>query len=286
MNVKEKIKSAYKYLSPRYQSIQLNYRVTPTQRFSNRNPHSLLYSIIDERRDAYKVLLKTFPDYASVFHTIKKEEENINLPSWNNGFLPGLDMISIYCLMAMFRPAHYIEIGSGNSTKIARKTITDNKLNTKITSIDPQPRAMIDKISDRIIRKPVEQINITETITDTLKENDFLFIDNSHFVFPNSDAMVCFMEVLPYLKKGVIVHIHDIFLPYDYPDEMCRRFYNEQYMLAAFLMSNPNRYKIILPNYFIYSDPKLFNILDPIWMHPNLKDVEKHGGSFWIQINE
>lgn len=288
MSLKAKIKSAYKYLSPKYQSIQLNYRVDPKQRYHIEKPHQLLYDIIEKNQESYEQLLHSFNSYTTIFQNIKlqKHEVNQDAPVWNNGYLPGLDMVSIYGIIARYKPNHYIEIGSGNSTKIARKAIIDHTLSTRITSIDPVPRANIDKISDKVIRKPLEALGNIQYIIDELNENDILFIDNSHFVFPNSDAMICFMEILPYLKKGVIVHVHDIFLPYDYPIEMCQRFYNEQYMLAAFIMSNPQRYKIILPNYFICQHPKLFSILNPIWQNAQLADVEKHGGSFWIQINE
>lgn len=98
--------------------------------------------------------------------------------------------------------------------------------------------------------------------------------------------MVFFLEVFPRLQKGVIVHIHDVYLPYDYPDFMCERFYSEQYGLAMYLLANPERYRPILPNYFIHQDPKLNQIMDPLWDHPNLKGVERHGGSFWLEIGE
>lgn len=120
---------------------------------------------------------------------------------------------------------------------------------------------------------------------DELGENDILFIDNSHRVFPNSDAMIFFLEILPKLKKGVIVHIHDIYLPYDYPQFMCDRFYNEQYMLAAFILANPTKYQVILPNFFISQDPELSTCIAPIWNHKNLENVERHGGSIWLKIN-
>jgi hypothetical protein len=66
---------------------------------------------------------------------------------------------------------------------------------------------------------------------------------------------------------------------------MCDRFYNEQYVLAAFILANSERYKTILPNYFISEDLELSKVISPIWNHPNLANVEKHGGSFWLQIN-
>ena len=105
-----------------------------------------------------------------------------------------------------------------------------------------------------------------------------------HRCLPNSDVTVCFLELLPKLKSGVIVHIHDIYLPYDYPQFMCDRAYSEQYVLAAFILANPTKYKTILPNYFIYEDKELSTILNPIWELENLKGVEQHGGSYWLQI--
>ena len=161
------------------------------------------------------------------------------------------------------------------------KSIIDS-IFVNIISIDPQPRDEIDMLVDTLIRKPFEEIDYSMIFT--LKENDILFIDNSHRILPNSDAMVFFMEILPQLPKGVIVHIHDIYLPYDYPQFMCDRFYSEQYGLAAYLLANPERYVPIMANYFISEDETLKSILNPIWEHPNLEGVERHGGSFWLQI--
>jgi hypothetical protein len=165
---------------------------------------------------------------------------------------------------------------------VAYKAIKDNGLKTTILSIDPAPRAEIDQLADKIIREPFENTNFDFIFS--LKENDVLFIDNSHRILPNSDSMVFYLEVLPKLPKGVIVHIHDIYLPYDYPQFMCDRFYSEQYGLAMYLLSNPIKYKPLLPNYFISEDKELRTILEPIWDHPNLNGVEKHGGSFWLMV--
>ena len=111
-------------------------------------------------------------------------------------------------------------------------------------------------------------------------------MDGSHRILPNSDSMVFFLEVLPKIPKGVIVHLHDIYLPYDYPQFMCDRFYSEQYGLAMYLLANIQKYKPLLPNYFISQDKALSSIIDSIWDHPNLEDLERHGGSFWFTIND
>jgi hypothetical protein len=285
----EKLKSLYRFISPKFQSVHLDYKVHPQPRYGHgKPPHQLLYEFINANRDHYAKTLNSFLDYKANIHAIKDAAVNQdeNAPSWNNNFLPGLDIIGIYGMLANQKPNQYIEIGSGNSTKVARKAIRENEFKTTITSIDPFPRANIDHLADKVIRKPFEAITDSRFIVDALGENDILFIDNSHRVFPNSDAMGCFLELLPYLKKGVFVHIHDIYLPYDYPQFMCDRFYNEQYTLAAFILANPKRYRTVLPNFFISEDPELRTILNPIWDHPELKNVEKHGGSYWLQIGE
>ncbi len=280
-----KIKSLYHFLSPKFQSIHIEYKVNPRPRFT---PHSLMYELINKNRVEYKELLQCFLEYTNNIQIIrdKKCESNEDLPTWNNGYLPGLDIVTLYGMIAKFTPQKYIEIGSGNSTKVVYKSVQENNLQTKIISIDPMPRTNIDHLADTIIRKPIEKLENISFILKTLDKNDILFIDNSHRVFSNSDAMVCFMEILPMLKKGVIVHFHDIYLPYDYPQFMCDRFYNEQYVLASFLMANPEKYKTILPNFFISEDDKLSAIIAPIWEHKNLEKVEKHGGSFWLKINQ
>ncbi len=188
-------------------------------------------------------------------------------------------------MIKKYGPKKYIEVGSGNSTKVAKKAIVDNKLNTTITSIDPFPRANIDHLADTVIRKPLETFTDFSFIVDELEANDILFIDNSHRCLPNSDATVTFLELLPNLKKGVIVHIHDIYIPYDYPQFMCDRFYSEQYTLAAFIIANPQKYKPIFPCIFVSEDKDLSQKLNPVWESENTKNVEKHGGSFWLQIS-
>ena len=287
-----KLISLYKFLSPKFQNVFLEYKVKTKPRFTPNSPTTIpqpftaLNDIINGYREDYQKLLSFFLTQKDSIQLIKQSalETNEDLPVWNSGYLPGLDVVGIYGMVAHYKPQQFIEIGSGNSTKTARKSIQDNHLETKIVSIDPMPRANIDRLADEIIRKPLEDWDGISTIVERLQENDILFIDNSHRVFPNSDALVCFLELLPFLRKGVIVHFHDIYLPYDYPQFMCDRFYNEQYMLAAFLMSNPQRYRPILPNFFISEDQELADIIAPMWEHPNLKDVERHGGSFWIQI--
>ncbi len=283
-----KIKSLYRFLSPKFQSLHLEYKVVPKPRYGHGlPPHALLNTIIRLNRSEYRERLVSFIKYESAISTIKdsKEETSPDNPVWNNEYLPGLDIIGLYGMIAEFKPKHYMEVGSGNSTKVARKAINDNSLSTEITSIDPFPRANIDHLADEVIRMPFENLKNYKVLIDKLGANDVLFIDNSHRLFPNSDVMIFFLEILPFLKKDVIVQIHDIYLPYDYPQFMCDRYYNEQYILAATLLANPEKYKILLPLYFISMDNELQKSLDHFWKNKNLLNVEKHGGSFWFKVN-
>lgn len=283
MNINE----IYRFLSPRFQSLFLEYKVDFKPRYGHgKPPHQDLYRIIDRNRENYKDLINKsllLKESIWIIKNSDKETDSIK-PTWNNGFLPGLDIIGIYTMISVFKPKKFIEIGSGNSTKVAYKTKNEQKLDLEIISIDPMPRAEIDNLANKVIREPFE--NIDFNILDELEENDILFVDNSHRILPNSDSMVFYLEILPRLKKGVIVHIHDIYLPYDYPQFMCDRFYSEQYGLAMYLLANSKKYEPILPNYFISEDKEISKQIEPIWNHPNLKGVERHGGSFWLKINE
>ncbi|WMJ75510.1 class I SAM-dependent methyltransferase [Cytophagaceae bacterium ABcell3] len=279
------LKELYRTLSPKFQTVNLDYKVDAKPRYGHGAPgHQLLHKVINENRMLYREYLKQFLNYSEQLQKIKAIDEDENNVSWENGYLPGLDIIGLYGMVAKHKPKQYIEIGSGNSTKVVKKAIKEQGLATRITSIDPCPRANIDHLADKVIRQPFEELTNLTPIIESLQKDDILFIDNSHRAFPNSDVTVCFLELLPYLKEGVIVQFHDIYLPYDYPQFMCQRFYNEQYMLAAFILSNPKKYNPILPNYFISEDEELKQIIAPLYKHSNLNSAEKHGGSFWLQI--
>ena len=279
------IKQLYRFLNPRYQNLFLEYKVKLKPRYGHGLPaHPELYKIIDANRETYiKLLKKALADKKNIWAIRdSKVETDKDKPAWNNGYLPGLDIIGIYTMLARFKPKRYIEIGSGNSTRVAHKAFIEKDLSTEFISIDPKPRAEVDQLPNRMIRQPFENVNLN--IVAELNANDILFLDNSHRILPNSDSMVFFLEILPRLKRGVIVHIHDIYLPYDYPQFMCNRFYSEQYGLAMYLLANPEKYETILPNYFISEDKELSELISPIWDHENLRNVERHGGSFWIRI--
>src|SRR5690606_16437311 len=121
MSITAKLKSIYHFVSDRFQTVHLDYRVAPKPR-KDLQPHKLLYEQIDRHRQEYAVILESFKEFFPKLQEIKTAtiEKDQDRPSWNNGFLPGLDIIALYGMIAKQRPAHYVEIGSGNSTKVAR----------------------------------------------------------------------------------------------------------------------------------------------------------------------
>jgi Methyltransferase domain len=206
----------------------LDYPVNSRQRWSNNNPHPELYNIINSNRASYAELLKSFLPFRENFLKIPERQPSDtspSAPSWINGWMPALDGVALYSLVAIKQPRYFLEVGSGNSTKFAQKAIADHGLNTKIISIDPHPRVEIDMLCDQIIREPVEAISLD--VFDRLGSGDILYVDNSHRVFMNSDATVIFLDVIPRLKPGVLVEIHDVTLPYDYPTVWIDRYYSE-----------------------------------------------------------
>ena len=278
--MKKTIKRWYRFLHPGFQSLMSEYPIDLKPRYTDK-AHEGLEKIISANESEYRAWIDRIINLKSHFRKWDNRNETKS-PKWNNGFFPALDMMAYYTIIAYHQPKKIIEVGSGNSTVIASAALKDYQLNTSIISIDPQPRTDIGALVDTLIKLPLEQVE--SDIFSQLDVGDILFVDNSHRIFPNSDAMVTFLELLPQLKAGVLVHIHDVYLPYDYPQFMCDRFYNEQYGLALLLLANPQRYYTILPNFYIHKSAHLSHLLEPLWSLPKLQNGEKHGGSYWLEI--
>ncbi len=281
--IKNFIRRLYLSFNPSNRLIVLDYPLKPQPVYTLQNPHKQLKHLIEKRRAGYAALLKASHTYFTHLQTIKsKEVVDATAPQWTNGYLPGLDILMLYTILNEYKPARYIEIGSGTSTKIVYKARRENALNYTITCIDPGPREIIKSLADEWLEEKLQ--NVPATVFSSLKENDIVFFDGTHQLLPSSDVMHFFMEVLPVLAEGVIIQLHDIYLPYDYPQTMCDRFYSENYVLGAVLLANPDKYKLLSPNFFISEDEELRQLIATFWSHPNLAGVEKHGGSFWFQV--
>ncbi len=248
-----------------------------------RNPHKTLYEILALRRSSYEVNIQTILDYSRYLEAIplKPSADKPFEPHWLNGFLPELDAATLYAFLAAFRPSRYLEVGSGHSTKFARKAMNDHALSTTLISVDPDPRAEIDCLCDQTIRAPLEASDLE--VFRKLQPGDILFVDGSHCALPNSDVVVLFLDILPSLQAGVLVHLHDISLPYDYPDEQIALGYSEQYMLATLLLANSYPFEVIQSNAFITNEPDLQERFVPLWDRIGLGGRFMSGCSLWMK---
>jgi predicted O-methyltransferase YrrM len=274
--------------------ILLDYPVKGTHRYGYGKPrHQQLAAILEAGRNEYVMRLAGFCSLKDFLRQIPEEATHEAVePCWGpQPYFNSLDAVALYGMLVEFRPRKFVEIGSGYSTKFARRAIRDHALSTRITSIDPAPRAQIDQLCDSVIRRPLEELELG--IFDTLEPGDFLFVDSSHRTFTNSDVTVVFMDALPRLRAGVVVHFHDIFWPYDYPPEWQDRYYSEQYLLATYLLgSRPEKVKILLPNAFVIQDRELAQVCAPLQTvagvhRPHNAHSAPHGlegGSFWLQL--
>jgi hypothetical protein len=270
--------------NPHDARIELRYPVHPRPRFGEQwgeARHPELFALTAAGGAHHADVLASIAAHADDLRRIPVHSDDDRQPRWINGWLPGLDTAALYAFVHDRNPALYLEVGSGNSTRVARRAVEDGGLRTRIVSIDPEPRAICDSLCDEVIRRPLEDIDLA--IFARLDRGDVCFIDNSHCAYQNSDVTVSFLEILPRLAPGVLVGIHDIFLPDDYPAAWADRWYNEQYMLAAFLLGGGGRTTIELPAWFVAHDERHQRSLEPIWAGPAFADVERHGNAFWLQ---
>ncbi|MEQ9425277.1 MAG: class I SAM-dependent methyltransferase [Cyclobacteriaceae bacterium] len=192
------------------------------------------------------------------------------------------DSIFLYCVIRKFNPKRIIEVGSGFSSALMLDT---NKLhyNNKIecTFIEPYPERLNSLLMEgeriNLIQQFVQDVNIE--LFDQLEADDLLFIDSSHVAKTGSDLNFLIFEVLPRLKKGVKIHFHDIFYPFEYPKSWLledRRDWNENYFLRAFLSGN-TEFKIIAFNTYMEE-------FQENWFKKNMPLCLKNkGGSIWLE---
>lgn len=154
-------------------------------------------------------------------------------PRFDQGWFPRLDAAAAYVLVRARAPKRIVEIGSGHSTRFLARAVKDGGLDTQIVAIDPQPRADVNALPIDIRRAFVQDVDPAE-IAD-LDSGDVLFIDSSHIAMPGTDVDLFVTEIIPRLPAGVLVHVHDIFLPDPYPASQSWRQYNEAQIVAALL---------------------------------------------------
>lgn len=265
--------------------IPVDYPVHPRARWGRAwglPAHVSLESVIRLQDALARHTLNSIASYREALRRIPvRAPEDAVTPRWINGWLPGLDGAALYAFLRECKPSIYWEVGSGNSTRFVRQAIADGDLTTRIVSIDPSPRVEIDALCDEVIRAPLEEAGAG--LLKRLSPGDVCFVDCSHRAFQNSDVTVAMLELLPALPPDVLVGFHDIFLPDDYPPDWAERYYNEQYLLAMFLLGGHAGMEIVLPSWDVSRRPELAAIVAPIWEGEAFADVERHGDAFWLR---
>ncbi|GHU96433.1 hypothetical protein FACS1894156_7510 [Bacteroidia bacterium] len=228
-------------------------------------------------------LLNSF-NFRNEFDNIPTNFVNHTTFYFYNGSYGSGDADYWYNIIRLKKPKRIIEIGSGNSTLMARLAIKANQQQDadyacRHICIEPYEMPWLTQIGVELIRKKTEDIDTD--FFGMLEANDILFIDSSHVIRPQGDVLFEYLELLPTLRQGVIVHIHDIFSPRDYPKDWVEdsvRLWNEQYLLEAFLSFN-KEWKVIGALNLLCND--YFNLLKSKCSCHLTPD--RSPGSFYIQ---
>jgi hypothetical protein len=253
----------------------------PGPRWGHGNPpHRRLAEVLARGEEGYDRVLAMFEGYREDLASIPLRSQDPLVPRWHNPFLFGLDGVSLYCFTRERRPRRYLEVGSGNSTLFVDRARRDGALETQIVSIDPFPRRDIDAVCDRIVREPLEGVDLG--VFSELEAGDVVFMDGTHRAFTNSDAVVFFMDVLPELPPGVLVGVHDIHLPDDYRPEHTDRLYSEQYLLGCMLLGEPAWLDVVLPCWYVSTRPGAAERAAALTLSEHLG----RGVSFWMQTQQ
>lgn len=170
-----------------------------------------------------------------------------------NYYFEAVDAEIAYSMIREHEPECIIEIGGGNSTQVVDAALQRNDDDCEHIVIDPEPTKKIKETTEaKIVKADVQEV--PTSVFESLGEDDVLFIDSSHVARIGSDALHEYLNIVPQLGDGVLVHAHDIFLPYEYPRPwvMQRRwFFNEQYLLRA-LLTNSSDYDVLWSTYYMH----------------------------------
>jgi hypothetical protein len=203
-------------------------------------------------RDAFPVFRDEYDRFP--FDPTDKEYEYY----FNNPQFGGTDGLVLYCAVRHFKPSLIIEVGSGFSSRVSAQAALANG-DTRLICVEPyfdgtERHEVLRRGFPGLTSLVSEKVeDLDYAFFDQLESGDILFIDTSHVVRIGGDVTFLILEVLPRLKPGVLVHVHDIFLPFEYPRDWVHdmaRFYNEQYLLQAFLAFN-SEFEVVFTNHYL-----------------------------------
>lgn len=202
---------------------------------------------MDLRLEEQVILLREFTRHRDAYETLPRTDTGDGRFYLQNSKFESVDAEILFCFIRTLRPRRIIEIGAGFSTLLMVEVIQsmmaeDPEYDCSITSIEPYPAAGFkEKLPSfvTVIEQPVETLALDTFLS--LRANDILFIDSSHVLKIGGDVQFEILHVIPSVAKGVAVHVHDVFIPGEYPSHWVKeehRFFTEQYLLQAFLSFN------------------------------------------------
>jgi predicted O-methyltransferase YrrM len=227
-------------------------------------------------------LLISLLEYRGELESIPGDQpEAFTGPCYNNSMFASPDAEIYYSLIRHFNPKRVVEVGSGYSTLFARCALDANGNDSELICIEPFPREWLCKVPGvKLVQRRVEELPLE--FFGELGENDILFIDSSHVVRVGGDVCFAYLEVIPSLRPGVLIHAHDIFLPYSYPRHWLtdhRRYWTEQYLLQALLQGN-SRLQVLLALQFLHREHRgELARACPVYA----SQPERNPGSFWMR---
>jgi len=201
-------------------------------RAGSRPPYAAIESLFSGRQAQFGNWIETIDGFAGDLETIGSAPPPA--PRWRQDWFPRIDAAAAYAVVRTVAPARIVEVGCGHSTRFLARAVGDGGLETVITAIDPAPRADLAGLPGVDLLQGTLQ-SVGAAPFGDLAPGDILAIDSSHIMMPGSDVDILLNRILPTLPDGVFLHVHDIFLPDDYPADWAWRGYNEQLGIAALL---------------------------------------------------
>ena len=194
------------------------------------------------------------PSFRDVLATIEDHADDLRGIGPGGGparfdqtWFPRLDAAAAYALVRGRRPDRIVEIGSGHSTRFLARAVADAGLPTQVTCIDPAPRATLSALD--VEHLPLLLGDVDPRVFARLSAGDILFVDSSHIAMPGTDVDRLLLDVLPRLARGVLVHVHDVTLPFAYPKAWAWRGYNEQLVVGALLQGGG--YDLLFASHYV-----------------------------------
>lgn len=232
-------------------------------------------SLFAARQPSFLSVLQAAKAHAEVFSSMAAGGPP-PAPRFDQSWFPTLDAVAAYTLVRHYRPRRIVEVGSGHSTRFLARAVADGGFDCRITAIDPAPRAALAGLAVDWHRTLLG--DASAALFANLEAGDILFIDSSHILMPGTDVDFLFSRVVPRLSPGVLLHVHDVFLPDDYPPDWAWRGYNEQQVLPGLLFGG---WEPLFASHYVASrlgDQAAKALLAQLPQHP-----EARPASLWLR---